>query len=228
MTSTHMHQFELHVTSAIGFPDISLDFIQYKAPIIIKLEAGSISLVPTGVSIHRCAFNGNIRVSISDKYKDLIEVQNEIFHPYHKNEFIVQLHNKSNQYIRVDSNEKIFKYEWIASEDSMTKDAESQTDPVPQSNKAIQTVKEIQTNTIQQSTVAIQTDPIEEFTLAEPVETVEDSTDGSVDSPESVESVVEPIIEDQVSSTAKVVKNAHIKRKYSQLYKSLKNIYINT
>ena len=66
-TSGPKLNFELHVKSAIGIPDVGPDFIQYSAPVIVKLEAGSFNLVNTGVAIAHSKTQGTIQISLLDR-----------------------------------------------------------------------------------------------------------------------------------------------------------------
>jgi hypothetical protein len=107
--------FKLHVTSALGIPDIGTDYIQYPASHIIKLEAGNYAVVNTGIIISSCDTAGTILVTICDKYKDMIQISHNNFNPHqvHNNlPMVVHLYNCTDQFIRINTDEKIFKYQW--------------------------------------------------------------------------------------------------------------------
>lgn len=107
--------FKLHVTSTLGIPDIGIDYIQYPASHIIKLEAGNYAVVNTGIIISSCDTAGTILVTLSDKYKDMIQISHNDFNPHqvHNNQpMIVHLYNHTDQFIRINADEKIFKYQW--------------------------------------------------------------------------------------------------------------------
>ena len=105
--------FTLHVRSSLGSPDIGSDYIQYPALAIIKLEAGTFTTAPTGIIIASCDTTGTILVTICDKYKDSIQISHNNFDPYHSQPIVVQLYNCTDQYIRINTDEKIFKYQWV-------------------------------------------------------------------------------------------------------------------
>ena len=106
--------FELHVESVLGIPDIGPDFIQYSAPVIVKLEPGAFNVVSTGVTIAHSKTQGNIHISLVDKYADDIEITSNVYNPYYNKQLTVQLYNKTDNFIRITTNEKLFKYTWVA------------------------------------------------------------------------------------------------------------------
>lgn len=168
----HQLPFELHVTSVLGIPDIGDNHIQYRAPTVIKLEAGTNAIVNTGVTISNCCPHGLIRVSICDKYHDLISITQNIFNPYHNQVMSVCLYNPTDQYIRINTDEKIFKYDWIPSDEPLTKDSYTQTDTIDKVDE------QAQTDPIVVDPVTIDLDSIDEFVVEEatPMDSDEHST----------------------------------------------------
>jgi hypothetical protein len=127
--------FKLHVTSALGIPDIGIDYIQYPASHIIKLEAGNYAVVNTGIIISSCDTAGTILVTICDKYKDMIQISHNNFNPHqvHNNlPMVVHLYNSTDQFIRINTDEKIFKYQWSPIEPSTQVSAESSIEETEQ------------------------------------------------------------------------------------------------
>jgi len=163
--------FELHVTSALGIPDIGNNYIQYRAPIVIKLEAGTNAIVHTGVTISNCQPHGSIRVSLCDKYRDLIQITQNEFNPYHNQALSVCLYNPTDQYIRINMDEKAFRYEWISSNEPLTKDTQVQTETDVETDVELVSESDSRTekDVIIMVDAQVQTDPIVVESVPAPV-----------------------------------------------------------
>ena len=210
--------FELHVTSALGIPDIGDNYIQYRAPIVIKLEAGTNAIVHTGVTISHCQPHGSIRVSLCDKYRDLIQITHNEFNPYHNQALAVCLYNPTDQYIRINMDEKVFKYERIPSSEPLTKDTQVQTEIDIESDadsdveSASKYDSEPETDVIIMIDAQVQTDPIVVESVAAPVvEPVAAPVVESVAAP-VVEPVAAPVVEPVVAPAPKRIRRI-IKKK---------------
>jgi hypothetical protein len=131
--------FLLHVSSQLGFPIHGEDFVQYSAPNVIKLEIGALIEIPLGVSISSCDTHGKIMVELDDKYSDSVQITKNIFNPYYKGTMNVRLYNTSNQYIRINPNEKVFKYTWIQNKGPKSTEIGVITDKIIITDKSTQT-----------------------------------------------------------------------------------------
>lgn len=123
--------FQLHVKSSVGFPIIGEDFIQYPANRVIKLEVGSVVDIVFGLTISSCDPRGKIVIELVGDYNDKIKISKNEFNPYYKNNLSARLQNISDKFIRIDTNEKIFKFHWILNKVSILVEPtkESATEP---------------------------------------------------------------------------------------------------
>jgi hypothetical protein len=193
--------FKLHVTSALGIPDIGIDYIQYPASHIIKLEAGNYAVVNTGIIISSCDTAGTILVTICDKYKDMIQISHNNFNPHqvHNNlPMVVHLYNSTDQFIRINTDEKIFKYQWSPIEPSTQVSAEVSAEVTePTAEQPIEPSTQVSAEVIEPAAEQ----PIEPSTQVS-AEVIEPATEPSTqESAEVSAEVIEPAAEQPIEET---------------------------
>jgi hypothetical protein len=105
--------FQLHIRSNLELPKFEDDSIIYGPPNVIKLEGSKSITTSTGVSISKCTPDGKIIISLISPYCDKIRITNNEFSSYYNKIFEVELHNVTNEFIRIDPFDHLFKYTYV-------------------------------------------------------------------------------------------------------------------
>ncbi len=186
-------QFQLHVTSKLNRPIIENDAIIYGPLSVIKLEIGKIVSVSTGAYIAECNNNGKVVISPSDKFADkLVFTSNEYFAENTKM-ISVEIKNISQEFIRIEPTDHLFKYEFILLESKCRQRTRRSKEP-----KKEQSIEETKEEVTPAEDTPVETMPVE----AAPVEVVPTEDTPVEDTPvETIQAEVSPVEDTPVEAT---------------------------
>lgn len=180
--------FQLHVDSNLDFPLQENDTVSYGPLRVVKLEAGKIITVQTGIRLVSCNTQGAVVIKPQSKYEGVLRFSNCTYHSGHTGIMTVEIANTTHEFVRIEPSMHLFSFEFVPHCECPSQEDATQVDePVDEPVDELDTtqVEETVSEVVDESVAEVVAETVS-VVVAEPVSAVVDTPAAVVDEPKKV------------------------------------------
>ncbi len=140
--------FSLHTDCNLKAAKVVDNAIIYGPLSVVKLEAGRIMNVQTGIRIKTCNMKGQVAITPADAFVDKVKFSKTLYSAKANAPLNIEVRNISKQFIRIEPTDHLFKFEYVETPKPAVKARAKKEEPTVVAEVVADVVAEVVTEVV--------------------------------------------------------------------------------